>query len=403
MSILINKMNIKKVVDSIILLPIVWVFSGFLITPNGSKIIVPIIILSIITSIIYYKNYNFKENLSHPYILAIIINILVGSTMYLTIGFGSGEIRSYIAIFLYLLFTPKFIIDKKKLIALILFGASISFSILVYNKFALEVPRGIQIFNPIPYATILTIFSVISLYFLLHRMSYLLFASYVLLLIGIFITETRGAIIPVFVVSFLMITVHLYKSNRLKPSHMAIILLPFILAISLSYKLIENRLNSTLIEIQQISNGDMTSSIGLRLQMWSSAKYSFVESPIYGLGNSHKEVLIDLNKKGIVDDSLITFSPNHYHNQFIDKLVKTGVVGLVSMLLLLVTPLIVAYRNKKKNRSLVFYLTLLIVLSCLTDVPLNQPIILMPILLFNYIFISNMWKYSNYDISKPLH
>ncbi|MFA0520707.1 O-antigen ligase family protein, partial [Vibrio sp. 10N.222.55.E8] len=105
-----------------------------------------------------------------------------------------------------------------------------------------------------------------------------------------------------------------------------------ILAMSLSYNQIEDRINSTLVEIHKISNGDMTSSIGLRFQMWKSARYSFVKSPIYGLGDSHREVLIELNKEGLVDDSLVKFSPNHYHNQFIDKLVKTGIIGLISML-----------------------------------------------------------------------
>ncbi|MFA0194128.1 O-antigen ligase family protein [Vibrio artabrorum] len=374
-----------------------------MIFPNGSKIIVPIIILSIITNLIYYKNYKLKGNLKNPYLFVIIINILIGSIMYYTIGFGSGEIRSYIAISLYLLLTNKTIIDKKNLTYLTLLAACISFFLLIYNVFTLEIPRGVQVFNPIPYANVLTIYAVVSLYLLLCRRSYLLFISYFLLLAGIFLTETRGAIIPVIIVSFLMIATHLYKTNRLKFSYIGMILIPLILAMSLSYNQIEDRINSTLVEIHKISNGDMTSSIGLRFQMWKSARYSFVKSPIYGLGDSHREVLIELNKEGLVDDSLVKFSPNHYHNQFIDKLVKTGIIGLISMLTLLLTPLIVAYKNKKESKSLIFYLTLLMAISCLTDVPINHPVVLMPFLLINYIFISDMWKCSNDDTSKPPH
>ncbi|MEZ8791585.1 O-antigen ligase family protein [Vibrio splendidus] len=378
----------KNIIETIILLPIIWIFSGFLIVHGGDKSIVALIIISILTSIIYHKKEILKKDHSSPYINALLTTVLIGSIYYTTIGFGSGEIRSYIAISLYLLVLPRQLINANLLKWLVFIGACISITLLAYNRYELNIVRGVNSFNPIPYSIALSVYAITALYLSLFQKSRLSIISFTLLLMGIFITETRGAIFPIISVSIAMCCLALFRTQKVKTKHLFLAIVPISLAIFSSLNVLSDRIEDTRVEIERITSGDMNSSIGLRLQFWAAAKQLYIKSPIYGLGDSHKEKLQELYREGKVSKSIAKYSPTHYHNQYIDKLVKNGAIGFLLLLAIQLIPCVIASKKKLPSRHLTYSLTTLVVLAGLTDTPMSQPFALIPILIITYLSLN---------------
>ena len=125
-----------------------------------------------------------------------------------------------------------------------------------------------------------------------------------------------------------------------------------------------NRLSEAQYELKlYLSGDDKVSSIGERLDMWKIGSKAFLEHPISGWSlkelDSYKK---DLSDKNIVTKASISFS--HLHNQFIDELVKKGIVGGVAILGIFFLPLYIFYtkqKNKKNNKRIKFITTLGIV------------------------------------------
>ncbi|MEZ8879515.1 O-antigen ligase family protein [Vibrio lentus] len=395
--------NLKKIIDFIILLPIIWIFSGFLIVLGADKSIVIIMSISIIVAIAYYKLDNIKINYKDPYILTIFVASIFNVVFYETIGFGSGELRSYLAVMLYFLVLPKNTLTFKNIKYFLFLSAVISLSILIYNRYELGIERGIYIVNPIPFAITLSLYAVTALYLCIYKKCNLSILSYALLVSGILITQTRGAILPLIITSFFLIFLFLMQKRIVRVKYVAIVIALLSIVFTASFDIIKNTTNATLTEIQRLSDGDMDSSIGLRFQFWKAAQQLYTLSPIYGLGDSHADELQALHQQGKVSDAVARYSPTHYHNQYIDKLVKTGILGFILLLVIQVIPCIISFRKKTKARVLIYALTMLIALTCLTDTPMSQPFSLLPILLLTYLLLNCNEESVNYDTEMKPH
>ncbi|WP_086971839.1 O-antigen ligase family protein [Vibrio coralliirubri] len=393
-------LNLKKIIDCIISLPIIWLFSGFLIVPGADKSIVIIILISIIVSVGYYKLDNIKKNHKDPYILSLFVISIFNVLFYETIGFGSGELRSYLAVMLYFLVLPKNTLTFKNIKYFLFLSAIISLSILIYNRYELGIDRGIYIVNPIPFSITLSLYAVTALYLCIYKKCNLSILSYVLLVSGILITQTRGAILPLIITSFFLISLFLMQKRIVRVKYVAIVIALLSIVFTASFDVIKNTTNATLTEIQRLSDGDMDSSIGLRLQFWKAAQQLYTLSPIYGLGDSHADELKALNQEGKVSDTVAIYSPTHYHNQYIDKLVKNGIVGFILLIIVQLLPCIISYRKKSEARFLIYFLTLLISLACLTDTPMSQPFSLIPFLFLSFISLEFSHKNSKNDIAE---
>lgn len=392
-------MNKNNVINIIILLPVIWLFSGFMLIHGGDKIIIPVILTSIIFSLFFHKLSNIKENYKNPYIILLALSSLVFSVLYETIGFGSGELRSYIAVALYLLVIPKDILTIKKIEWLLFIAACSSCAMLTYNRYDLDIVRGVNTFNAIPYSITLSVYAVAALYLSLFKKSKLSIITYILLFIGIFITETRGAIFSLIITSTTMCVLAAKINKRLHIRHALVALLVTSVVLASSFEVIKDRVDKTIVELQRLSEGDidMNSSIALRFQFWQAATKLYTKSPVYGLGDSHAHELQLLHKSGLVSDLVAEYSPAHYHNQYLDKLVKSGVLGLILLLAVQLVPCVISYKKRGKDRLLIYMITLLITLACLTDTPMSQPFTLLPILLLTYLLLNCNEQSVNYD------
>lgn len=84
--------------------------------------------------------------------------------------------------------------------------------------------------------------------------------------------------------------------------------------------------------------GDAVSSVGARLEMWRGGLLIAAEHPWLGVGEQgYQQQKLMLIEVGQLDGFVEQFA--HLHNQFLERLVKFGVVGLLALLVLYFLPL----------------------------------------------------------------
>lgn len=101
----------------------------------------------------------------------------------------------------------------------------------------------------------------------------------------------------------------------------------------------------------------------LRVQKWKYTIDCWKKEPIVGTGaGDYKEIL----QQTYVDNDFELGYKNHFnsHNQYLQTLMATGVIGLFTLLLLFGSTLVSAFRSKNWV-SLTF--TVVFVLSCITE------------------------------------
>jgi len=153
-----------------------------------------------------------------------------------------------------------------------------------------------------------------------------------LMLIGLFVMASRGAILAVAVVCFLIVLLNWNPRVWLGS------LIAFAIAASVALMLPGKFNSSRFVEkTQQLAQtGKIDQNDGLRFDMWRIGTTQFVQggSPVFGIGPRNFRA---------IDLSRLEFSPplttefqrlNHAHNLFITKLVEEGIFGLVALLFL---------------------------------------------------------------------
>jgi len=92
-------------------------------------------------------------------------------------------------------------------------------------------------------------------------------------------------------------------------------------------------------------------SNGLRMQMWSAGLQAAQDSPWFGYGyrNANK-----VASEYASENKKIIRNKTHLHNEYLTNLVSAGIIGLLSLLILLFTPMVVFYR-KLKNKDTYHY------------------------------------------------
>ncbi|OOR98518.1 hypothetical protein B0186_09265 [Canicola haemoglobinophilus] len=87
-----------------------------------------------------------------------------------------------------------------------------------------------------------------------------------------------------------------------------------------------------------LNEKDKVSSIGARLDMWTNALVAINEKPILGWGKLGYEEF--QNKRVSTGDmSIYTARFNSLHNQYLENLVKRGIIGFIGLLLIIYIPL----------------------------------------------------------------
>ncbi|MCD9552601.1 O-antigen ligase family protein [Photobacterium carnosum] len=378
-NLIIEKCMFKKyLINGLILLPFIWLSTGLLILRNGDKTMVAMVIISLMTTLLVYGLTTLKTNISTNkllWLLCVICGYFLFSYYYH--GLSSREIRSFIAATLLVAIFPSSLLTKKFIIWLTVISALISFCFAYYCMIYMHWSRGAWPINAIPYGTLIAGISVIALSLSLTLTNYkekaVTFLAFILSSYGLIITESRGVWLG-FIFALTVIFVVFITTKKIKITWRSIVIAIILIGgVSIISKpLISQRLSQTHQEYSDIKSGDLNTSIGLRLQMWQSAPMLIEHHELLGQGNQYLTSLDNLYHQGRISKSLYEAQPPHFHNQYVDYMVKKGIVGLILLLCLLILPLRLLKNASTLQRYITISLVSLFAVASLTDVPLNH-------------------------------
>ncbi len=384
-----NIINNSYLYKALLLLPYFFSVTGMLILESGDKKMVPLFLISIIVSLIAFKKETILNNIRSPFLLLIIALCLYTIFSYYYHGASSRELRALIGTTLFLIFFPYKLLTKKTLCWIVLIGGVVTCLNSLYLNVYMGSVRDTGYINPIPYATASGLLAIISFSLLIEESTLkgktLPLLSFLLYLPPMIFSESRGVWIAFFISTFILFVSKLLTSSPTKNQLLLSIATIIILLSTSSYifkNQITERYNLTIQEIDKIKNNDYNTSFGLRLKMWKLAPDSFNKKPILGHGQNHQKILKQKLKKKIISKKLYRYSSRHYHNQFLDKMVKSGIVGLILVTSLLTFPLFKLKNTLIHEKYIVIGSVSLFFISGLTDVPFNHPQPLMLYLLF---------------------
>ena len=379
----------KHIYTTLIMLPYFFSVSGMLVLDDGDKKIIPLLLISVIFSIIAFKKSTILNNLRHPLIWLIIISGLYTIFSYYYHGVSSRELRALLGAGLFLMFFPYTYLSKKVLNWLILIGGvTLSINSLYFNVY-MGVIRDAGYINPIPYATASALLGIISFSLLITEKNVknkiTPFFSFLLFLIPIILSEARGVWLA-FIASFIIIGSISFFKNTPNKKKVSLTLLTTIITISSGFYLFQenmvSRYNGTIYEIKKIHDGDYSTSFGLRLKMWQLAPDVISKKPILGHGQDHYKILKEKLDEKLISNELYHYTSSHYHNQILDKMVKSGFIGLILYISILTYPLMNIKNMQEVDMYMVIGITTLLFVAGLTDVPFNHPQPLLLYLLF---------------------
>ena len=94
-------------------------------------------------------------------------------------------------------------------------------------------------------------------------------------------------------------------------------------------------------------------SVGTRLEMWRATKYFFQDSPWFGVGRfNYQTKAKQLVERGLANPEIANHS--HPHNAFVNMLDEKGIIGLISLVLLLYYPLYIFIRTRSVSPESAF-------------------------------------------------
>ncbi|MDX1302643.1 O-antigen ligase family protein [Photobacterium sp.] len=369
-------MNKKAITHFLILLPFIWLFSGMLVMRSGDKPMIAMIVISIIATLISHGLDSIKENLKRDKTLWVVL-ITTGYALfsYHYHGLSSREIRSLLGASLLLLCFPRHLLTPRLLQGLTLIGAIACAGFAIYYSQVAELIRSNWPINAIPQATLSASIGIIALAQVMKHSNrtelVLSIISLIFSLTAIIFSQTRGIWLGFGIASGLMLLLH-FRSKQINWKFITVgLAMTFTAGFALKPQL-EQRIEQTQHEAKQIIAGNLNTSIGLRLQMWQLSPYLLSNDWLLGTGDSQSDKFQSLYKKELVSETLYRFKPAHYHNQYLDRLIKNGVIGLALMLLILVVPLTQLNKQPSSKRYKIIGLVVLFAIAALTDVPLNH-------------------------------
>ena len=335
------------IIKILLLLPYIWAFTGLLLYKDGNKAVVVFVLISTVVSLTQYKIKELISYLKKDYFfLSILLLTSFSIIARFHYGYNSNELRALICSFFVMLFIPSKNITRNDIFIFSILGTISTFIYVMYYSVYLDISRAALSINAIPYSVICSVLLIINIIQIKEKQKTKNIAILFLTLINlscIFILETRGVWIAL-ILPLLLIAVNLTNKNKIK--HIITPTLLMLLILFSFHSEIKCRIMDTTNEISQLKIGNDNTSIGLRLQMWELTPLLIKDNYLIGLGENQKYKFKLLYKEGKVSKSLYHFQPNQYHNQYVDNIIKGGIVGSIIFFMFLISPLI---NNKNKE------------------------------------------------------
>jgi O-antigen ligase len=208
--------------------------------------------------------------------------------------------------------------------------------------------------HPINYATIIALMSSLTFYGALKgifrdkRKLVLIMICFAFGGYGFIMSQARGPLLAILITIPTIAIVH-YRKFIFKPIY-GFIAIIFTCIIVGSFYLAADKtglIDRTIAEIRVYENEQVIGSFGTRIEMWKSAIDIFLQKPIFGAGVNVGQ----LQQEG---GKYIHFSPvvshwAHVHNEALEAMSKRGLIGLTSITLVWLLPMIIRLTNKNST------------------------------------------------------
>ncbi|MGF1881029.1 O-antigen ligase family protein [Vibrio splendidus] len=380
---------IKRNLPILLILPYFIAVTAMLVLDSGDKKIIPFIILSIMISILLYKKELIIKNLQSPFIWLLSIVCAYTIFSYYYHGSSSREMRALLGSTLFLLFFPYQILTKRAIQWIVLVGSFTVCINSIYFNLYMGIERGAGYINPIPYATACALISMIAFSLLLNnsplKEKVIPLIAFSLSLFPIILSETRGIWLAFSITLLVLIIVKILISPPSRNQIFVAIITTAILlpiATQLFKGHVEQRYDKTIYEIKEITNNNYNTSIGRRIKLWQLAPKIFKDKPLLGHGHESQSILKEKLKNKEISQTIFNLASTHYHNQFLDRMVRYGIFGLVLLLGIIIYPLTKLKNLDEHEKYIAISSVSLFFIASLTDVPFNHPQPLILYLLF---------------------
>jgi O-antigen ligase len=290
---------------------------------------------------------------------------------YLTIGYflavclsvifsgQAGHLAHYIPRDLHFLFAP--------FIALALFKAEININyllmgckiallmlgIIIVPDFLLGVERPSGIMNAGVFGNLaVSIFFMSLVFFQYESFKHKMF-TFVSLLSGLFIivlSGTRGAWMSFLLLSGAYFYFFCKQKTKLRKKSKIIIVLVIATIVTFGSfnQSLKDRLQLSYTEVMIWMSGDHSpTSVGLRLEMYTSAIEKIRDVPITGHGYRTSNIVVFKDSES--EAGIISYTYNHLHNAYLTNYFNGGIFLLGALLLLLIVPLRIFLKANMKN------------------------------------------------------
>ena len=158
-----------------------------------------------------------------------------------------------------------------------------------------------------------------------------------------------------------------------------------------------DRVAAAVSDVKNYLQGNSSTSVGLRFEMWKSGYLAFIEKPVLGWGEEDFYAF----QKGAVDKNSLNpliLNFNHLHNQYIEELAKRGLIGFLAFLVLLAIPLRLFLKRMRSKDDRVRALAAAGVMAviCMADFCLTQAMLRINsgvmFFIFNLVFIWSLMR-----------
>lgn len=374
----------KRAENLFLLSPLIWLCIATFNFPDAKSVLSRLIPIVVAYCLFQFKG-EWKKNLKNKnfvtFTLVSVAAFLFFTAQHLVRGETFSFSRTLLLSYLYLVFVPwqRFTLNHLFTI-LALGGISMGIGSVVETQILQISSRAGYAFNPIPYSTFAATILMACLLNLLMPLEKsrtekaLLIAGILGAELAVILSGTRGVWLALIATFILLAFIKLPAVRRKN----IIVAAMFILSIGFAGTLTlsqdsGSRYDQTSAELDAISKKNMDTSIGIRLQLWMRGWEYIQQSPLLGLGTEgyFSEIQKDKNS-GEITKKAAPLADAHFHNQYIDTMVRAGAMGLIILLSWMNISAIKSIHLAMPTSSVIVATALIFIFAGATDVPFHH-------------------------------